>query len=47
MKRVYEFAICFIVAIVCIYVQSLHKLLITVGLAVLIYLSYQLVQRLK
>lgn len=47
MNRIYELFICFVIALVFIYIQSLQKFLITVGLAVLIYIAYQFVKRLK
>lgn len=42
-----EILICFIVALVFVYIQSFEKLMMVAGLTALIYASYQVVKRIR
>ena len=47
MKNLREIAVCFIIAMVLVYIQSIEKLVIVAGLTALIYVSYQIVKRIR
>jgi len=42
-----EIAICFVAALVFVYIQSFEKLMMAAGLTALIYASYQVVKRIR
>jgi hypothetical protein len=47
MSNAKELAICFVAALVFVYIQSFERLLMVAGLTALIYASYQIVKRIR